>query len=364
MVRLIHPRAPSERDFSKIYSDICERGVFTNNGYYLDKFEKSLCEFTGLDDLVIVNNGTSALMLALIALELTGSIITTPFTFAATANSIALTKAKIYFGGVDGNSFNLEPDNLSDEVVAQSSAILGVLCYGNTYGAKKLENIASQNAKPMIFDAAHAFGKEDTACKSVLRLGTLSVTSFHATKVLSSIEGGAIYSSDTSMMNRIRSLRNFGLTDAGVVEHVGFNAKMSELHAAVGLLNLRYLQDDIIKRCDVAKKYDQALHNSKCLRSALVHDNDFSNNGAYYPIVFQSSNGGNIESLMRSLENSNVQFRRYFYPALTEHPVYNNLHCEIDDSIKRDMQNIICLPIHPFLTSAEIDLVCKVLEEY
>lgn len=365
LITVTSPLLPSLEELSPYLQDIWERKWLTNNGHYHQLLEAELCKYLGVPYISLFSNGTLALITALQALRITGEVITTPFSFVATTHSLWWNNIKPVFADIDPATFNLDPDRIEAAITPQTTAIMPVHVYGTPCDTKKIEAIAEKYNLRVIYDAAHAFGVKDKDGVSVLNAGDLSILSFHATKVYSTIEGGAIVCKDAKMKQHIDDLKNFGFRDEVTVVAPGINAKLNELQSAFGLLTLRKVDEAIDHRRWVAEQYMAALDGIEGL-SYLRPEKGIRANYAYFPIFVDVQRYGMTrDELYTRLKERNILGRRYFYPLISEFSTYRGLSSATRENLPvahRVAEQVICLPIHPTLGREDVDRVIKALQ--
>jgi len=339
---------PPLSEVTPLFSEIWRSRRLTNFGPVSARLEASLVHYTETENAVLVSNGTLGLMAALLALGVSGEVVTTPFSFVATANAIRLTGAEPVFADVDPVTLNLDPAAVERAITPKTTAILAVHCFGVPCDTEGLGRIARKHGLALIYDAAHAFGVTDDG-GSVMRHGDVSVTSFHATKAFSTCEGGAAFCADPALAQRIRQLCNHGIVDETNVQMAGLNAKMSELHAAVGLCQLPYLKDDIAARRRVAQRYEEGLKDVAGLRFVCPTARSGQNHYAF-PILIDEAHHRTRDGLFAALRAEGIIARRYFYPAISDLAPYRDAPSAADGAhpIAREAADrILCLPIFP-----------------
>ncbi len=358
-IYVTQPSLPPLDEFVESLRDIWESKWLTNNGKFHQQLEKELADYLGVKYVSLFANGTLALITALQVLRITGEVITTPYTFVATAHSLNWNSIKPVFVDVDPVYGNLNPQKIEAAITPKTTAIVPVHVYGNPADVEKIQEIADTYGLKVIYDAAHAFAVNYKG-DSILNFGDLSILSFHATKIYNTIEGGAIVSHDDKTKKRIDYLKNFGFAGETTVIAPGINAKMNELQAAYGLLQLKHLKSCILKSSKVTEIYDRELKNVKGIRTLKQHP-DADHNYSYYPIfVNKRVFGRTRDELYNYLKSLNIFGRRYFYPLVSEFPMYKGL-----DSAKpvnlpnasKMAEQVICLPMYPELdlhTASEI----------
>ncbi len=358
------PAMPPLEEFNELLKQIWGNKILTNNGPFHEQFEKALAEYLGVKYISVFANGTLALMTALQALRITGEVITTPFSFVATTHSLWWNNIKPVFSDIEPDCFNLDPDKVEAAITPQTTAIMPVHVYGNPCKIERLQQIADTYSLKLIYDAAHAFGVKINE-NSILNYGDLSILSFHATKVFNTFEGGAIVCPDEKTKKRIDYLKNFGFADEITVIEPGINAKMNELQAAYGLLQLKYVDEYIAKRKEVADTYRNQLKDIQGIRF-LDDIPGVRHNYAYFPILIDASQyGKSRDELYEELKRHNIFCRRYFYPLISQFPSYRGLpsaHPENLPVSEKVAGQVICLPIYPGLNMSEIEKIVNVIK--
>ena len=333
-------------------------GVMTHNGPLVQQFERDFSAWSGVDKTVAVCNGTLAIQLAIRALDLPkgGEIITTPFTFIATISSVLYEGYKPVFVDIDPDTLNMDPAKIEAAITDKTVAILPVHVFGNPCDVNAIDAIAVKHGLKVIYDAAHAVGVK-TGGKSILSYGDVSATSFHATKLLNTSEGGGIIAKDPAIDERLRELRFFGYNAAKDVACIGTNAKMTEVNAAIGLANLRYMDDIISDRRAKYKVYKDILSTCPGVRFQNI---DESCNCSYFPVVFESENM--LLKVDSSLKASNIFARRYFWPSVNTYKTIcpDAAQCPLSEDVAN---RILCLPLYFSLSTTQVDLIAKCLKE-
>jgi dTDP-4-amino-4,6-dideoxygalactose transaminase len=363
-IYVTRPDLPSLESFIPYLREIWDTGILTNGGPFHDRFEQSLCEYLGVKHIALFTNATIGLVTALQALRITGEVITTPYSFVATAHSLLWNGIKPVFADIDAATLNLDPDRIEAAITPQTTAIMPVHCYGHPCDVERIQAIADNYGLKVIYDAAHAFGVQ-CHCGSVLTHGDLSVLSFHATKVFTTFEGGAIVCPDAKIRQRINRLKNFGFADEVTVVAPGINGKMSEFNAALGLLQLEGIDQALDKRRAIDERYRDGLANVAgicCVEAA----GERRCNYAYFPILIQPGYALSRDALYRKFRDENIWVRRYFYPLISDFPMYRGLPsaaCENLPVATRIAQQVLCLPIYPGLSHDQVDRVLDILKE-
>jgi dTDP-4-amino-4,6-dideoxygalactose transaminase len=310
----------------------------------------------GVNHISLFTNATIALVTALQALRITGEVITTPYSFVATAHSLLWNGIKPVFVDVDPNTLNLDPAKIEAAITPHTTAIMPVHCYGHPCDVDAIQKIADNYNLKIIYDAAHAFGVQ-CHCGSLLKHGDMSVLSFHATKVFNTFEGGAIICPDEKTKVRVDQLKNFGHVGETTVVAPGINGKMSEFNAALGLLQLKHIDEALRKRKAIDLAYRSQLAQVKgihCLQGA----GESVANYAYFPILVGPDYPMSRDALNQRLKDTGINPRRYFYPLITEFPMYRGLpsaHKENLPVATAASSQVLCLPIYPDLPMAVVD---------
>lgn len=356
------PDMPPLEEFIPYLQSIWDSKILTNGGPYHQQLEKALCEHLEVEHISLFANGTLALVTALQALRVTGEVITTPYSFVATAHSLLWNSIKPVFVDIDPVTMNLAPHKIEAAITPHTTAILPVHCYGQPCDVESIQKIADNYGLKVIYDAAHAFGVRDKS-GSILKHGDLSILSFHATKVFNTFEGGAIVCPDAKTKQRIDHLKNFGFVDEITVVAPGINGKMSEINAAFGLLQLRHVGKAIIRRKSIDELYRQQLINVPgigCIDYVGQHTPNYS----YFPVLVEEEYPASRDELYIHLRNHNIYARRYFYPLISEFPMYRGLlsshpaNLPVATSIA---SKILCLPIFPGLSKDDITKITSLI---
>ena len=359
------PALPPLEEFIPYLQSIWERKVLTNNGPMHQELEKALCDYLDVEHISLFNNGTSALLTAVQALSITGEVITTPYSFVATANALIWNSVKPVFVDIDPSTFNLDPTMIEAAITPSTTAIMPVHCYGRPCNYKAIQDIADQHGLKVIYDAAHAFGVRDQN-GSILRHGDLSILSFHATKVFNTFEGGAIISPNAEMKARIDQLKNFGFIDEETLLEPGINGKMSEINAAFGLLQLKYVAQAIDKRNAIDAYYRKELAHVKGLEIPQ-HLQGTTPNFSYFPIIINMLYPLTRDELYSKLNSKNIFPRRYFFPIISNFKAYKKIAPSTQSSLviaNKASLEVLCLPIYPSLEQGDIEKIISILQEH
>lgn len=357
------PYLPSLEEFIPYLQEIWDNKVITNGGPFHQQLEYELCKYLGVKYISLFSNGTIALITALQTLGIEGEVITTPYSFVATAHSLLWNKNTPVFVDIEPETLNIDPSKIESAITEKTKAIMPVLCYGNPCEFEEIKRIAEKYKLKIIYDAAHAFGVNHES-KSILINGDLSILSFHATKVFNTFEGGAIISSDIETKKRIDQLKNFGFTSEITVQETGINGKMSEINAAFGLLQLKHVEKAIFLRRQVAILYNQRLKNIKGL--TCIPQKADKANYSYFPIIVDLNFKITRDELYFKLKEKNINSRRYFYPLISNFEMYKKYPSSKFENLPiatKAANEVICLPIYPDLTENEVNEICDYIEE-
>lgn len=354
MIPVTKPFLPPQAEYQQLVDGIWKRQWLTNMGPLASELEMKLKEYLQVNHLLYVTNGTVALQMAIKALEITGEIITTPFSFVATTSCIVWEGCTPIFVDIDKDSLNIDPLKIEQAITDKTEAILATHVYGNPCDVVAIEKIAKKHNLKVIYDGAHAFGV-DVNGKSIFEYGDISTCSLHATKLYHSIEGGLIITKNADVLRKLAYIRNFGISGFDTFAALGLNGKNSEFHAAMGLVNLNYIEEIHNKREQLTKRYDDKLKSLKAHRPLWFRES--TENYSYYPVVLESED---LLLRIKSLLDGNEIFtRRYFYPSLANSlPYLKSQEFSITDDISK---RVLCLPLYYDLTFEEVDLICRLM---
>lgn len=361
-IYVTQPSLPPLEEFYPYLQKIWDNKILTNGGPFHQQLERALCEYLGVEHLALFSNATIALVTALQALRITGEVITTPYSFVATAHSLLWNGIKPVFADVQPGTLNLDPARIEAAITPQTTAIMPVHCYGHPCDVEAIQKLADNYNLKVIYDAAHAFGVHNDK-GSILRYGDLSVLSFHATKVFNTFEGGAIICPDAKTKLRIDQLKNFGFVDETTVVAPGINGKMSEINAAFGMLQLKGIDAAIARRREIDQLYRDRLQSIKGIE-CLGDSGEKIANYSYFPILVGSDFPLSRDALYEKLRSKGIFARRYFYPLISEFPMYRGLPSANPVNLPvatAAAQKVLCLPIYPALTGGEQRRVIDVL---
>jgi len=355
MIPVTKPFLPEMHEYNQFVKGIWESNWLTNNGVHVHTLEKELSKCLEVSSVYFVSNGTMALQLSLKALRIKGEVITTPFSFVATTTSLLWEGCKPVFVDIDASTLCIDTRKIENAITDKTEAILATHVYGNPCDVKEIEKIAQKFQLKVIYDAAHTFGVKYCG-ESILSYGDISTLSFHATKLFHTVEGGGIVNNTGYEIDKyIRQLRNFGVED-NEYQVPGINAKNSEFHAAMGLCNLKYMDEIISERKSLTQIYDSFL--LSVVRRPDI-DKEVEYNYAYYPIILQSEE--ELLVVKKHLENHHIQSRRYFYPSLNNLPyIEDKIECLNSEDIAK---RVLCLPLFNGLEANQVEKISELVLE-
>ncbi len=359
------PYLPPLEELLPYLHTIWDRKILTNNGPFHEQLESELADFLGVPGLALFTSGTIALVAALQALRITGEVITTPYSFVATAHSLLWNGIKPVFVDIDPVTLNMDPSKIEAAITPQTTAILPVHCYGNPCDVAAIQQIADNYNLRVVYDAAHAFGVE-TSSGSILAHGDLSVVSFHATKVFNTFEGGAIVCPDEKRKVHIDHLKNFGFVNDTTVVACGINGKMNEFCAALGLLQLQHFHAAMQKRKHIDSLYREHLKNIPGIH-CVPRTEQVVDNFAYFAILLGDEYPMGRDDLFNSLKSEGIVARRYFYPLISSFPMYRGLQSAEPENLpvaSKTAERVMCLPIYPDLDDADVLRVVDLINHY
>lgn len=364
IITVTSPLLPDLDEFNALLKEIWASKWITNNGSFHKQLEKELAAYLKVPYISLFTNGTLPLITALLALRITGEVITTPYSFVATTHSLWWNGIKPVFVDIDPATGNMDPEKIEAAITPKTTAIMPVHVYGKPCNTKRIKEIADTYGLKVIYDAAHAFGVEVNG-ESILNAGDMSTLSFHATKVYNTVEGGALVMHDAETKKRIDYLKNFGFANEVTVVGPGINSKMDEIRAAYGLLNLHQVDAAIEARHKVAIKYREALRGVE----GITFFDDMpgvKHNYSYFPIFVDAEKYGMTrDELYFKMKEQNVLSRRYFYPLISEFSTYRGLESARPDNLPnahKMADTVICLPMHHALNCKDIEKVINVIK--
>jgi dTDP-4-amino-4,6-dideoxygalactose transaminase len=354
MILVTKPFLPPLEEYEQYISGIWKRQWLTNMGPLANDLELRLKEHLNVKHLLFVANGTIALQMAIKALDLKEEIITTPFSFVATISSIVWEGCTPVFVDIDPQSLNIDVTKIEAAITDKTSAIIATHIYGNPCDVEVIQQIASKHHLKVIYDAAHCFGVALNG-KSVFEYGDISVCSLHATKLYHSCEGGLLITKDPVLLKKLAYMRNFGFDGPEAFAELGINGKNSELHAAMGLVNLNHIHEIIEKRKLLTERYHKMLKKVKGFIPEW-HENA-NRNYAYYPVVFESEDLA--IKCFEALKGKEIFARRYFYPSLAKTLPYLPMkEIPVTDDISK---RVLCLPLYFDLSVEEVNMICRII---
>lgn len=354
LIQVSEPSLPPLSEYVQYLEQIWKTGTLTHNGPMLREFEEGVCKSLDLPCFIAVSSGTIALQMAIKALDLNGEIITTPFSWMATLNAIKWEKCVPVFCDIDPETLNIDTQKIERLITDKTVAIMPVHVFGNPCDVVEIEKIAVKNNIRVIYDAAHAVGSQLNG-RSILSWGDISTTSLHATKLLTCGEGGGCITNEQNLRATLLQIRFFGFDENKIFVRDGFNGKMTELQAALGLCNLRYFENILKDRKMKYQTYVDALCHSRKLQFQKLNGNGC--NYSYFPVIFEDEYY--LLKTMEKLEENNILSRRYFYPALSnfeDNWDISQIQIALDVSSR-----ILCLPLHSNLSQQECNQISEII---
>jgi dTDP-4-amino-4,6-dideoxygalactose transaminase len=358
-IKVTRSSMPDFEEYMNEIKDLWDSHWLTNMGVKHKQLETELAKYLDAPNITLFTNGHLALECAIAAFNLSGEVITTPFTFASTTHAIVRNGLEPVFCDINPDDYTMDTDKLESLLTNRTSAIIPVHVYGNICNINEIENLAKKYNLKVIYDAAHAFGVTVNE-KSVANFGDASMFSFHATKVFNTIEGGAVTFKDESLTKRLNDLKNFGITGPESVEYVGGNAKMNEFQAAMGICNLRHIDDEIAKRKIVVERYIGRLSSVKGIKSCKPQTG-VKSNYAYFPVVFDGYKMSRDE-VFEKLKAENIYARKYFYPLTNGFECYKGrFDVEKTPVAKYVADRVLTLPLYADLALDDVDRICDII---
>lgn len=351
------PSLPSLEEYMELLKKPWETGILTHHGPVVQELERQLIDYLKVDDLITVTNGTIAIQMAVRALELKGEIITTPFTWVATINSIIWENCTPVFVDIDEETLNIDPKKIEEAINYRTSAIMGVHVFSNPCDVEAIDTIAKKHDLKVIYDGAHAMAVNFKG-KSIFDYGDISTTSFHATKLFNSGEGGACFAPDKDVLERLRRLRFFGHNSDKAIVDLGLNGKMTELHAALGLANMKYIDKVLARRKEIFTMYFDALNKMDGVRFQKFDPESY--NYSYLPVIFESEDL--LLKVQTALQDKDIYPRRYFYPSMntvTALAPYSQM--PISEKVAK---SILCMPSYTNLENEKIEEIISIIKAH
>jgi dTDP-4-amino-4,6-dideoxygalactose transaminase len=345
---------PPFEEYTQILKRAWDKQWITNNGELLQELELKLSEYLGVKNLLFCGNGTIVLQLTLKALNITGEVITTPFSYVATTNVLLWEGCTPVFVDINESDFCIDAEKIESAITPHTQAILATHVYGNPCHIEKIEAIAKKHNLKVIYDGAHSFGTIYNG-KQLLSYGDVATCSFHATKIFHTVEGGCIIVNDNELAEKIRKIRSFGHVGDDYFA-AGINGKNSEFHAAMGLANLPHFNAIKKNRQEISELYDKHLGLLNLQRPIALESTEY--NFSYYPVVFETENI--LLNIIEALGKENIVPRRYFYPSLNKLPyLQGNFSCPVSESIAN---RVLCLPLFFELETEKVELICEIIK--
>lgn len=353
-IYVTQPFLPPFEEYVEVLKDVWQTAILTNIGPITQQFERNLAQFLGLDNFIAVGNGTIAIQMAIKALELQGEIITTPFSWIATVSAIKAEGCTPVFCDIENDTYNLDPEKLEAQITEKTVAILPVHTFGNPCHIQGIEEIARKHNLKVIYDAAHALGSRYQN-RSLLEAGDISATSLHATKLFNAAEGGGCIATDHALQEKLKRIRFFGHGDGKTIVEDGFNGKISEIHSALALVNLRYLEAILEDRKNKYRYYQQKLTDLDFL--SFQHHKYGDSNFSYFPILLDTEQ--RVQQVEYSLNQKNIFPRRYFNPSLnTLAHIVTPQSMPVSEDIS---SRILCLPLFYELEYEAMDRIIAII---
>jgi dTDP-4-amino-4,6-dideoxygalactose transaminase len=350
---------PPMEEYINEIKELWDTHWITNMGVKHQILEEKLKEYLNVENITLFTNGHLALEGIIQAMDLKGEVITTPFTFVSTTHAIVRNGLNPVFCDVTYEDYTMNVDKIEELITDKTSAIVPVHVYGNICNYHKIEEIAKKYNLKVIYDAAHAFG-ETIDGKSVANLGDASMFSFHATKVFNTIEGGAITYKNPDLKEKLDQVKNFGITGPESIESIGGNAKMNEFQAAMGICNLRHVEEEIQKRKKVVKRYIERLSDIRGIK-LNSYNKKLKSNYAYFPVLFDGYKASRDE-VYEELKKNNIMARKYFYPLTNDAQCYKNrFNAEQTPIAKYVADRILTLPLYGDLELSTVDKICDII---
>lgn len=358
-IQVTQSSMPGFEEYIEEIKDLWDSRWLTNMGAKHNRLEADLVRYLQVPFATLFTNGHLALECAISAFGLQGEVITTPFTFISTTAAIARNGLKPVFCDIDSETYTIDVNQLESLITEKTSAIVPVHVYGNVCDVTALESISKKYGLKVIYDAAHAFGVT-IKDKGVGAYGDASMFSFHATKVFHTIEGGAVTFRNVELKSILDHLKNFGMTGPESVEYIGGNAKMNEFQAAMGICNLRHINNEINKRKAVAERYTAKLDGIKGIKLSRPQDG-VKSNYAYFPVIFDGYKLDR-DNVCEALKKENIIARKYFYPLTNSFECYRQrFNCEATPVAKYVADRVLTLPLYTELAMEDVDKICDII---
>jgi dTDP-4-amino-4,6-dideoxygalactose transaminase len=355
MIRVTKTFLPPLDEYTRLLERVWQSYHLTNRGPLLLELEQKLTSWLGVHQMLITTNGTLPIQIAIRALDISGEVITTPFSYVATTSSLLWERCKPVFVDIHPDYLTIDERAIESAITENTQAILATHVFGNPCHVDAIADIARKYNLKVIYDAAHAFGVTYNG-QSLFNYGDVSTCSFHATKIFHTGEGGALFTADQKLYDKLFYMHNFGHDGPHDFQGIGINAKTSELQAAMGLALLPYLEKIFSERKRVTTQYREELHGQHLRLLQIRPGTEW--NDCYFPVIFESEDV--VLKVIAALEKENIQPRRYFYPSLNRlrFLVYQNM--PVSESVS---QRILCLPLYPDLSESDVSRICRIINQ-
>lgn len=364
-IYVTRPVLPKLEEVMEKLQDIWQSQWLTNNGPQHFMLERELEKFLKVPYLSLFNNGTIALIVACQSLRLSGEVITTPFTFAATTHVLSWNNIKPIFCDIDDETMNIDAEKIESMITPQTTAILPVHVFGTPCDVEKIQEVADRYGLKVIYDAAHAFGVE-IGDKGIGNFGDISMFSFHATKLYHTVEGGALVHNNKNLKSRIDLLKNFGIKNEDEVVMPGINGKLNEVSSAIGRLMLNYVEDERQKRMALHKIYNAELAEVEGIKVMPKVADDVKLNYQYYVIrIDAKSFGKSRDEVYNEFKKYNVFTRKYFHPLCSEFTCYRQLNSARKENLpvaNKIADEVLSMPMYGELTGDDVKKICDILK--
>ncbi|MCR5737757.1 MAG: DegT/DnrJ/EryC1/StrS family aminotransferase [Eubacterium sp.] len=361
-IYVVKPSLPPLEEYVEEIKDMWETGIMTHQGPKHQRLQKELQEYMDAENITLFGNGHQAMELGIQSMKLEGEVITTPFTFGSTTQAILRNGLTPVYCDIKEDDFTIDCDKIEELITEKTCAILPVHVYGNMCDVERIREIAEKHHLKVIYDGAHAFGEIYKGVNAA-NFGDMTMFSFHATKVFNTVEGGCIVYRDGSLTQYLEGLRQFGqIVGTESTPYVGTNAKLTDMHAAMGLCNLKHFDEYIEKRKKVVERYRERLAGVEGLKLSVVQD-DLKSNYAYFPLVIEEEKTGiTREMITEKLKENNIFVRRYFYPLCSDFEVVKNMGIQSNVPVAKYIsERVITLPDYSDLTIQEVDEICDII---
>lgn len=352
---------PTIEEYTEEIRELWDSRWLTNSGVKHQKLEEELCNYLGVSNTALCVNGHQALECILEVFDLKGEVITTPFTFVSTTNAIVRKGLTPVFCDINDKDYTIDVSKIEGLITDKTCAIMPVHVYGNLCDDDAICKIAEKHGLKVIYDAAHAFGVTKNGVGAAA-LGDASMFSFHATKVFHTIEGGAAVFKDKENYKKLNVTKSFGMTGPESLSFAGGNSKMNEFCAAMGLCNLRHIDDAIEKRKACVLRYRERLSGIKGIKLSKIQEG-VKSNYAYFPVVLDPAKFGKTrDDVINALAENNIGARRYFFPLTSQIESFGGKYSESDTPVaKRISENVLCLPLYEDLGVENVDRICDII---